>query len=288
MARAACRSASVASGSAPRRPALRRRAPRPHGGHGHGLDQRVLHQHAFDFPRPRSRHDVAGVEPAAFPGLVRRRGVLQVAGEETVARIVAGVAHQQLAGFARGGLDARVGDDAYLRRLPRRRSSCCRWRGSLLAMMTAPAPVSVMAQASSSGKPKRASKGACSCVHAPRRSRSGCPAARPGRGLGLHQDGGHHAEVGAAPWRAIRGPGFQQRETEARLEGRAARSAPAPKPKRMPGCARARARPSSGWRASRRGATPWRVRARCPTPAARVEAVQRIRQPPVSTMAMAE
>ena len=154
-----------------------------HGGHGHGLDQRVLHQHAFDFHGRDvlaaaadhvllavdeaqravglAAHDVAGVEPAAFPGLVRRRGVLQVAGEETVARIVAGVAHQQLAGFARGGLDARVGDDAYLH----------------VVFLGAEAAAADVAR------------------------------------LLAGDDDGARAGLG-------HGPGFQQREAEARLEGR--------------------------------------------------------------------
>ena len=50
------------------------------------------------------------------------------------------------------------------------------WRGSLVAPMTAPLPVSVMAQASISGKPKRSSKAPCSerSTPAPKPKRTSC------------------------------------------------------------------------------------------------------------------
>jgi hypothetical protein len=49
--------------------------------------------------------DVAGVEPPAAPGLRRRRLVLEIAAEEAEARIVAGPAHDELAGRAARDLD---------------------------------------------------------------------------------------------------------------------------------------------------------------------------------------
>ncbi len=105
--------------------------------------------------------DVAGVEPAVGPGFLGRRLVLQVAEEEVAARV----------GRRRRGPAARREHRPPTRRPRRRRCEPRRraarpkqlvptWRGSRWAMMQAPAPVSVMAQASSSGKPKRSSKAA--------------------------------------------------------------------------------------------------------------------------------
>ena len=159
-------------------------------------------------------HHVAGVEPAAGPGFARGRLVLQVAGEEVAPRVVARGAHQQ---FAR-----RV--DRRRRGLRRRRAGSRRsprWRpkqlvptrrGSRLAITQAAAPVSVMAQASTSGKPKRASKGAwflrSTPAPKPQRiawSRSAADARR------RQQHRRHHAEVVRRWWRRFRARSRSQR-----------------------------------------------------------------------------
>ena len=103
------------------------------------------------------------------PRLPRGGFVLQVAGEEAAPRV----------GRRRGApavrrarptrdVRARVVDDAILD-VGRCAAEAAvpTWRGSRLAMTTAPAPVSVIAQASSSGNPKRASNGACSLRSTP-------------------------------------------------------------------------------------------------------------------------
>ena len=143
-------------------------------------------------------HQVAGVEPAAGPGLARGRLVLQVAGEEMAARIVASGAHQQ---FARRVDRARRGP----RRRPAAISTKSGWRpkqllptqrGSRFAITQAAAPVSVMAQASTSGKPKRSSKGAwfLRSTPAPKPQRIAWSRSA-GRGRCSEQHRRHHAEV---------------------------------------------------------------------------------------------
>ena len=126
-------------------------------------------------------HDVAGVEPAALPGCRRGLGVLQVFAEEAVARLGAGMPHQQF---------ARLIDRRPRRRRPQRCAPRARRPGlpkqlvpdmprlARLATTTAPAPVSVIAQASISGKPKRASKVACMPRGRHRRRSRSAPDAR--------------------------------------------------------------------------------------------------------------
>src|SRR4030095_11568479 len=56
-------------------------------------------------------HDIAGVEPATAPRLLGRLGILEIAGEETVARALwPAPAHQQLAFGAVGDLAITLAD----------------------------------------------------------------------------------------------------------------------------------------------------------------------------------
>src|SRR5690606_17661536 len=59
-------------------------------------------------------NDVAGVEPAIFPGFVSGLGVFKIAGKETEAGIVSGVAYQQFALLIRAHRFACIIDDAHL------------------------------------------------------------------------------------------------------------------------------------------------------------------------------
>ena len=108
------------------------------GRHRRCLHQRMLIQHALDLDRRDvfaaapddvllavdevqvacvvGAHDVAGVEPAAGPGLFGGRFVFQVAAEETASRIGAAGAHPQLAGHAGVDVGACVIHQAPLHR----------------------------------------------------------------------------------------------------------------------------------------------------------------------------
>ena len=114
-------------------------------------------------------HDVAGVEPAAGPGLLGRRIVLQVA-EEEVARGSAPAARTSSSpGTSTRDVGALLVDDA---RLDERLGAAEAGRADVARLAVGhdaapPAPVSVIAQASSSGRPKRASNAAwCARVDA--------------------------------------------------------------------------------------------------------------------------
>ena len=67
-----------------------------------------------DLPVLATPHDVASMQPAAAPGVLRGFLILEIAGEEADARIRAGVTHQQLPRRALGRILSRIFDDAQL------------------------------------------------------------------------------------------------------------------------------------------------------------------------------
>ena len=104
-------------------------------------------------------HDVAGVKPAAGPGLGGRGFVLQVFGEEAAPRRrrpsgAPAVRRPRRAAHPR--LRHRRCDSPSSAHRMRPMQRLPTWRGPPAVVVTAPAPVSVIAQASISGKPKRA------------------------------------------------------------------------------------------------------------------------------------
>ena len=96
----------------------------------------MLHQHALDLDRGdvfagaaddvllavdemkrairAAPHHVAGMKPAAVPGLRGGLGILEILAEEAVAGCRAGMAHQKFAGLVDAGLCAAIGNDAGL------------------------------------------------------------------------------------------------------------------------------------------------------------------------------
>src|SRR5690606_35945617 len=106
------------------------------GGYSRRLDGRVLQKRTFDFDGGNgfatapndvllaihemqialsvAPNDVAGVEPAIFPGFVSGLWLFKIAGKETEAGIVSGVAYQQFALVIRAHRFACIIDDAHL------------------------------------------------------------------------------------------------------------------------------------------------------------------------------
>ena len=141
--------------------------------------------------------NIASMEPAAVPGLVGGGFVFQVLEKKPRRGHRDHVPHQQFAGLAAHSHPRRHRrrcDNPSVPRAPMQR--CPTWRGPPAVEVTAPAPVSVIAQASISGKPKRCSK---SCLMT--RIDTGAETktyacARSARFLiELQQDRRHHAEI---------------------------------------------------------------------------------------------
>ena len=204
------------------RPAPRRRAPRrAWRRRARGLHRRMLVEHALDLDRRDvlaaaadhvllavdevevafgvAPHHVAGVEPAVGPGLVG--GFARPSGSRRRSR--AADRRRRSAPAVRPARRRRrrapfVVDEAHLDEVRRRaRSSSCR-RGAArgCAMTQAAAPVSVIAQASTSGKPKRSSNGAwfLRSTPAPKPQRIACSRSTLARRR-REQHRRHHAEV---------------------------------------------------------------------------------------------
>ena len=119
-------------------------------------------------------HDIAGVEPAILPCGLRRFKVAEVFGEDSGAWIGTGCPHQQFTGRIVRRLLAGLIDDAVsMNGWARPKQDRPIRRGSSLAITTAAAPVSVIAQASIIGMPKRSSNAAW--------YRGSVPGAKPNR-----------------------------------------------------------------------------------------------------------